>query len=81
MPSDVRYVPLDPAGARPDAHGGGEILPLGEVAEYLRIPKKTAYQIARSGELRAFKAGRHWRVHRAELGAWIARQSESGNGV
>ena len=58
----------------------GEILTLSEVAEYLKIPKKTAYKVVRSGDLRAFKAGKHWRVQRAELGAWIARQSTGDRG-
>ena len=53
----------------------GEILTLAEVAEYLKISKKTAYKMARAGDLPAFKAGKHWRVPQAELGAWIARRS------
>ena len=57
----------------------GEILTLDEVAGYLKISKKTAYRIVRSGDLSAFKAGKHWRVRRAELGRWIAKRSlESG---
>ena len=56
-----------------------DILPLAEVAEYLQISMKTAYRMARSGDLPAFKAGKQWRVARAELGAWVARRSgESG---
>jgi len=58
----------------------GEILTLAEVAEYLRIPKKTAYKMVQSGDLTAFKAGKHWRVRRAELGGWIARRSVGGGG-
>ena len=58
----------------------GEILTLGEVAEYLKISKKTAYKMARSGDLPAFKAGKHWRVPQAELGAWIARRSLGDGG-
>lgn len=56
-----------------------EILTPDEVAAYLKISKKTVYKIVRSGALPAFKAGKHWRVRRADLGAWIARRStESG---
>lgn len=58
----------------------GEILTLSDVAEYLKIPRKTAYKVVKSGDLRAFKAGKHWRVQRAELGAWIARQSTGDGG-
>ena len=55
----------------------GDILTVNEVAEYLKIPKQTVYRMVRSGDLRAFKAGKHWRVQRVELGTWIARQSGS----
>ena len=51
-----------------------KILTIDEVAEYLKIPKKTVYQMTRSGELPAFKAGKHWRVPQSELDAWITRQ-------
>ena len=52
----------------------GDLLTVDEVAQYLRIPKNTVYKMTRSGDLRAFKVGKHWRVPRVELGAWIARQ-------
>ena len=52
----------------------GEILTLDEVAKYLKIPRKTVYEMTRSGKLRAFRAGKHWRVPRSELDAWIIRQ-------
>lgn len=78
---------LDGGRSRPDdpvdrasSAAFGEILTLSEVAEYLKIPKKTAYKVVKSGDLRAFKAGKHWRVQRAELGAWIARQSTGDGG-
>lgn len=78
---------LDGGRSRPDdpvdraaSAALGEILTLSEVAEYLKIPRKTAYKVVRSGDLRAFKAGKHWRVQRAELGAWIARQSTGDRG-
>ncbi|MYD69365.1 MAG: helix-turn-helix domain-containing protein [Acidobacteria bacterium] len=48
------------------------ILTVSEVAEFLRVPRKTVYQLVRSGELPAFKAGRHWRVTREAVGIYIA---------
>lgn len=48
-------------------------------AEYVKISTKTVPKMVRSSDLRAFKAGKHWRVQRAELGARIAGQS-TGNG-
>ena len=67
----------------PAAHRDlADILTVTEVAEYLRIPQKTAYQLVRSGELPAFKAGRHWRVTREAVGTYIAsatRMARSGS--
>jgi len=59
----------------------GEILTIDDVATYLKIPKKTVYKMTRSGELRAFKAGKHWRVPQAELDAWISKQLGNPNGA
>ena len=55
-----------------------EVLTLEEVAVYLRLSRKTAYRMARAGELPAFKAGNHWRVRRMELERWINHQMGSG---
>ena len=57
-----------------------EILTVSEVAEYLRIPRKTVYTMLRSGRLRAFKAGRHWRVTRVDLDAFIASATAKNGG-
>jgi excisionase family DNA binding protein len=59
----------------------GEILTIDDVATYLKIPKKTVYKMTRSGELRAFKAGKHWRVPQSELDAWILKQLPKPDGV
>ena len=75
MPVGSRSGPLGPTGVQESLSRLGEILTLAEVAEYLRIPKKTAYKMVRSGDLPAFKAGKHWRVLYSELGKWIARRS------
>jgi len=55
-----------------------EVLTLEEVAEYLRLSKKTVYKMARSGELPAFKAGNHWRLKRPALDAWIGQRTGAG---
>jgi excisionase family DNA binding protein len=51
------------------------VLTLEEVATYLRVSKKTAYRLAWSGELPAFKAANHWRVRRTDLDGWIRRRT------
>ena len=38
-----------------------------EVAELLRVHKNTVYNWIRSGNLRAFKVGRQWHIHRQDL--------------
>ena len=38
----------------------------------MKVCKKTVYKLVRSSALPAFKAGKHWRVRRSDLGAWIA---------
>ena len=55
-----------------------EVLTLEEVAGYLRLSRKTAYRMARAGDLPAFKAGNHWRVRHLELEGWISRKTGLG---
>lgn len=47
-----------------------EYLTLAEAAALLRIGERTAYALARKGELPAMKVGGQWRVHRPTLLAW-----------
>lgn len=56
--------------------GEVQVLTIEEVATYLRLSRKTAYRMARSGELPAFKAANHWRVRRVELEGWIRRRMQ-----
>ena len=74
MLDGARSVPKTPVKPQKSPLDFGEILTLDEVATYLKIPRKTVYKMTRSGTLRAFKAGKHWRVPRSELDAWIFRQ-------
>ena len=78
MAVGARSSPSAPSGVPKPPARLGEILTLAEVAEYLKISRKTAYKMARSGDLPAFKAGKHWRVPQAELGTWIAAKSLGG---
>ena len=80
MLDSTRYSPKTPNKTADGGARSEEILTLDEVAEYLKIPKKTVYKMSRSGDLPAFKAGKHWRVPRAELGAWIARKLPGSGG-
>jgi excisionase family DNA binding protein len=56
-----------------------DVLTLNEVAEYLRIPRSTAYKLAQEGKIPGQKVGRHWRFHRTVVEQWLghgARQTE-----
>lgn len=48
-----------------------EVLTLNEVAEYLRIPRSTAYKLAQEGKLPGQKVGRQWRFHRGVVDRWL----------
>jgi len=51
---------------------------LDEVAQHLRIGKRTAYGWAKSGKLPAFKVGGTWRFDRADIDRWVdERKKES----
>ena len=49
-----------------------EFLTIPEVARLLRVGQRTAYALARAGELAgAVKVGNQWRVSRTVLGRWV----------
>lgn len=57
-----------------------EIFTLDEVANYLKVGKRTVYRLAAAKKIPAFKVGGSWRFSRAEIDCWIRRQSaDSGN--
>lgn len=58
----------------------GEILTLKEVAEYLKVTDRTIYRLAGAKRIPAFKVGGTWRFSRADIDAWIRRQSAEGQG-
>ena len=77
MSLNARSRPSGPDDALVRPSELGEIFTPDEVAAYLKVSKKTVYRMLRRGELRAFKAGKHWRVPRDGLGALIARESRN----
>lgn len=48
-----------------------DVMTLTEVAEYLRIPRSTAYKLAQEGKIPGQKVGRHWRFRRAVVEQWL----------
>ncbi len=54
-----------------------DVLTLNEVAEYLRIPRSTAYKLAQEGKIPGQKVGRHWRFRRETVQSWLDRRQAS----
>lgn len=46
---------------------GSDIFTIREVAEYLKLNKKTAYRLAAAGKIPGFKVGGSWRFRRDEI--------------
>jgi excisionase family DNA binding protein len=48
-----------------------DVLTVSEVAELLRLPRSTVYDLARRGLLPGHRVGRCWRFIRPEIEAWF----------
>jgi len=55
----------------------GELLVLKDVAALLKVCRNTAYSMARSGQLPAFKVCGQWRFQRKDIAAWIEQQKHT----
>ena len=53
------------------------IMTIGEVANYLKIPKSTVYKLAQEGKIPRQKVGRHWRFRRSTINKWLDSQEKS----
>ncbi len=51
-----------------------EIFTPEEIAEKLKVTRLTVHRWLRSGELKAFKAGRLWRITRVDLESFLGRE-------
>ncbi|GAA1022851.1 hypothetical protein Aple_086510 [Acrocarpospora pleiomorpha] len=54
--------------------GSNRLLSVGEVADYLGVPKKTLYQCWRSWGLHAYKVGRHLKFRQRQVEDWLKDQ-------
>jgi len=52
-----------------------EILTIQEIAAFLKIKEKTAYDLAAKGKLLGFKVGGAWRFRRSDIEQWIDEQT------
>ncbi len=53
-----------------------DVMTLNEVAEYLRIPRSTAYKLVQEGRIPGQKVGRQWRFRRAIVEQWLGEGSD-----
>jgi excisionase family DNA binding protein len=60
------------------AEGIQEVFTLAEVASLLRIGRVTAWRLVKRGDLKAFRAGKGWRVLRNDLIKFV--EGEGGRG-
>ncbi|MCD8117942.1 MAG: helix-turn-helix domain-containing protein [Lachnospiraceae bacterium] len=52
-----------------------DLITMEEFESLLQIGRSTAYRLLRSGELKAFKIGRIWKIPRAAVKDYIQRKS------
>jgi len=55
----------------------GDVLTIGELAIYLKIPKSTLYKLVREGKVPSQKIGRHWRFQKRSIERWLERTGEA----
>jgi excisionase family DNA binding protein len=51
-----------------------ELMTLQEVADYLRVTRKTVYRLLEVGKIPAAKVGRQWRFGKPEIDEWLNKQ-------
>ena len=52
-----------------------DIITIDELCELLMIGRTTAYKLLRSGEVKAFKIGKVWKISRVALERYIKQRS------
>ena len=57
--------------------GGDAVMTLEEAAAFLKVSETTVYQLVRSGELKARKVGREWRILKSQLVEFLRLGGES----
>lgn len=58
-----------------------EILTLQDVADLLKVHRKTIYTMAQRGEIPCFKVRGQWRFRREDIDRWIQEQTNATEGA
>lgn len=53
----------------------GEVLTVEELMELLYIGKNRAYELVRSGQIRAFRIGKTWRIPKEAVSEFIMKRT------
>ena len=53
-----------------------ELMTIDEVAQYLRVKKRTVYEWLKTGKIPAIKAVGQWRFKREKIDAWLDSQQQ-----
>ena len=69
------------APSMPSSPPENAIMTIGEVADYLKVTERTIYRLAGAKKIPAFKVGGSWRFSKADIDAWIKKQSEEDLGT
>jgi excisionase family DNA binding protein len=56
---------------------GDAVMTLEEAASFLKVSETTVYQLVRSGELKARKVGREWRILKSQLVEFLKQDTET----
>jgi excisionase family DNA binding protein len=57
--------------------GGDAVMTLEDAAAFLKVSETTVYQLVRSGELKARKVGREWRILKSQLVEFLKLEGET----
>ena len=52
-----------------------ELMTVEEVAQYLRVTRKTIYRLLKQGKIPATKVNKQWRFKRASIDDWLQQKS------
>jgi excisionase family DNA binding protein len=52
-----------------------DVLAVGDLASYLKLPVSAAYRLVEGRQIPGFKVGRQWRFYRPVLDQWIERKA------
>ncbi|MFH1226561.1 MAG: transcriptional repressor LexA [Planctomycetota bacterium] len=55
-----------------------DIMTLPEVAEYLKVDKKTVYRMVKAGQIPAFRVRSEWRFRKEAIDVWIEQGAPAG---